>query len=306
MLEWAVFISTGSDPNELKSLENVSSATELAPFQAEVRALVQQHCGCVEFSRVYWGNEFCQRLIPGLDRLRTHYSAITESGLGFSLVTPYVTNEGLEKLKPLFQFLVEQGDAEVVVNDWGVLNVLRREYPQLKPVLGRLMNKMIRDPRVAQYYDTPGAPREALRALRESSVTAHAYRKLLENYGIEMVELDNLFQGIALHFDQLGLRGSLYIPYGYVATGRVCMIGSLHLPKHDKFCVDNVCRRECLNYVIEYCYSDSPFDNRDQRFFQKGNTVFYTHSDDMISWALLSAPGQGIRRIVYQPQFPMG
>ena len=51
------------------------------------------------------------------------------------------------------------GATEVVVNDWGVLRLVRREFPGLRPVLGRLMNKMMRDPRVAPFYS--GGPDDA-------------------------------------------------------------------------------------------------------------------------------------------------
>jgi hypothetical protein len=143
--------------------------------------------------------------------------------------------------------------------------------------------------------------------LQQCSITAPAYRKLLDCHGIEIVELDNVFQGIGVDFAPLGLRGSMYLPYGYVATGRVCMIGSLHLTKEKKFATDGACQRECHDYVTELDYGASPHEaNSERKFFQKGNTVFYVHSDRMLSWARLFAAGQGISRIVYQPTLPMG
>src|SRR5437867_3594050 len=78
---------------------------------------------------------------------------------------PYVTDRGLARPRPLLEAAAsERGEGtEVVVNDWGVLRLVRREFPGLRPVLGRLMNKMMRDPRVAPFYS--GGPDDARRAL---------------------------------------------------------------------------------------------------------------------------------------------
>ncbi len=68
-------------------------------------------------------------------------------------MTPFVTNRGLEQLEELLPVLAQTlPDAEVVVNDWGVLQLLRSEYPELKPVLGRLLNKSKRGPAHYEYF----------------------------------------------------------------------------------------------------------------------------------------------------------
>src|SRR5262249_27979740 len=76
---------------------------------------------------------------------------------------------------------------EVVFSDWGVLHLLRREFPRLVPVQGRLLNKSLRDPRVmGMYAETQaanGAALATLGALQRSSLDCASYTGLLERLG---------------------------------------------------------------------------------------------------------------------------
>lgn len=49
---------------------------------------------------------------------------------------------------PLFDYLNTcHSSAEVVFNDWGVMGLLKANYPVLKLSAGRLLNKGFKDPR---------------------------------------------------------------------------------------------------------------------------------------------------------------
>jgi hypothetical protein len=218
-----------------------------------------------------------------------------------------VTNPGLARLRPLLHWLASQDDPtiEVIVNDWGVLRLVRREFPLLQPVLGRLMNRMLRDPRIAAVFAKAHTSTAALQVLQQSSVAAAVLRDFLKRSYVMRVEFDNLIQGLDMNFDELGLSASLYVPYGYVATGRVCPIGSLLLPKPQKFDVASPCQQECQRYTLCFEYVDSPFDNRDQEFFEQGNTFFYAQGPQLIEAAAQMVERLSISRLVYQPRLPM-
>ena len=71
------------------------------------------------FSRLYFGNEFCQRLIPSPQEVDQVMDFAQEHHIALSLVTPYVTNEGLKKWKTLIEKVAEGNpQSEVVFNDW--------------------------------------------------------------------------------------------------------------------------------------------------------------------------------------------
>jgi len=232
-----------------------------------------------------------------------------EAGLDFSYVTPPSTDSGIEALKSRFSLLREESDPskaiEVIVNDWGVLRVLRRQFPEFKPVFGRMMNRMIRDPRVAPYYVSSTAPQEGLTVVQQSSLTNPLYQKSLREWGVDRHEFDNLFQGIKVEVEEKDVFFSLYVPYGYVATGRVCMPGSFNLPKEDKFTEYMGCRRECQDFTHKLSNSQSPFSNRSLELIQRGNTIFYANSLVMLESVFNGDISGSLDRIVYQPGIPI-
>lgn len=311
MTEWALAVSRTGDLD----LAALDARLALAPaargrlgdLQAETRDAISRVFGPVRVSRLYFGNEFCERLIPGAADLRRAAEAASARGLDLTFLTPYVTDGGLERLRPALDLLAANpaDGVEVVANDWGLVHLLRRDYPGLRLVLGRLMNRMLRDPRVTHYLASAPAPEEAHRALRQSGVTAPVFRRFLARLGVERVEFDHLPQGLDMDFRELGIAASLYLPYGAIASGRVCMIGSLHLPAPGKFDVESICRKECRLYTFAFECSSSPYADRDQEFLEKGNTYFYYQDAGMMAAAAELVERLGIGRIVYEPGLPM-
>jgi hypothetical protein len=81
----------------------------------------------VRFTRIAYGTEFCENLIPSRDSLR----AVAASGRPLTFLTPYAGDEGIANIRALLPEL--PAGSEVVFNDWGVLRMLRREFPHLVP-----------------------------------------------------------------------------------------------------------------------------------------------------------------------------
>ena len=48
-----------------------------------------------QLTRLYFGTEFCQRLLPSKNEIDRVMGFVQENNCAFTLVTPYVTNEGL-------------------------------------------------------------------------------------------------------------------------------------------------------------------------------------------------------------------
>ncbi len=310
MMEWALHVKGISDVREIGRLNGDPCPSRRGffdPVRVESAKVIEELFGRIALSRIYFGNEFCQHLIPPPSLLARICSAAQVKGLGFTLLTPYVTDEGLERLSPLFEFLADREErSEVVINDWGVLRLLRREFPRLTPVLGRLMNKMLRDPLATAYY-APHArtPKPALFALRRSNLTVPIYQAFLKRSGIRMVEVDNVVQGIDMDFKSSGLAAALYVPYGFVATGRICLFASLNQPKEKKFTVSTICSKECQRHYAECSYNEPPLKGNPFAFLHRGNTVFYPQGKSLLRSALRHAEARGIERIIYQAQIPM-
>src|SRR5262249_12755118 len=195
--------------------------------------------------------------------LESALDAARSRGLAFTLLTPYVSNEGVSALRPLFATLAGNRGGEVVFNDWGVLNLLRREFPALTPLQGRLLNKSLRDPRVTTMYASAPAPATTLSVLQRSNLDCESYTRLLMALGVNTIEMDNLPQGNDLGFADSGMRVNVYLPFGFISTSRICMAAGLHYRKQDKFQPGAPCRHECQTHLLEYAYTNSPFGNRD-------------------------------------------
>lgn len=256
--------------------------------------------GPAQFTRIAYGTEFCEHLLPTAEALK----AIIAASIPLTFLTPYVSDEGIVRLRRLFPLL---SDSEVVFNDWGVLRLLRTEFPRLTPVQGRLLNKSLRDPRIMPVYAETSASEHlsALRVLQSSNLDNATYLALLDRHGVHSVELDNLPQGNDLGFASLGVRVSVYLPFGFISTGRVCMAAGLHYPPREKFQPAAPCRYECQTHQLEYTYTNSPFGKRGQKFWLKGNTYFYRHTPAMLESLAQEASRGHIARMVYQPRLPM-
>ena len=51
--------------------------------------------------RVYFGHEFCQRLLPSAGDVTAAARSAAERGRAFTLVTPFVSNAGLARVREL-------------------------------------------------------------------------------------------------------------------------------------------------------------------------------------------------------------
>ena len=309
MIEWALALFRRSDladlPRHLR-FETAPHGRQDAQ-QAEARAAAIEAFGPPAWTRLYFGHEFCERRAPAVDDVRRAYEAASSAGLAFSLLTGYVTDQGLDRLRPVLAWLAGRDDPhiEIVANDWGVVRVVTGDHAALRPVLGRLMNRMLRDPRIMPGFVGAPAPGDALAAVRQSSISAPVFRRLLARLGVERVEFDNLIQGLDMDFAGLGVAASVYVPYGYVVTGRVCAIGSLGQPASDRFHVGADCRRECQRYTITRQASASPFDGGHREYLERGNTCCYYQDRSAIASAGEMAQQAGISRVVYQTDLPV-
>lgn len=307
-MEWSLHIAGADDLEGDLSLDHIAGferSVTIQPFAALAARLIAEHFGQINFTRCAFGNEFCEHLIPAPSAVESALDAAQSRNLAFTLLTPYVSDAGVIALRLLFELMARNGGGEVVFNDWGVLNLLRREFPTLTPAQGRLLNKSLRDPRVTTMYASAPAPAATLSVLQRSNLDCESYMRLLTRLGVNTIEMDNLPQGNDLSFAESGLKTSVYLPFGFISTSRICMAAGLHYRKQDKFQPGAPCRHECQTHLLEYAYTNSPFGNRDQKFYLRGNSYFYAHTEAMLRVLFDQARSGRIARMVFQPRLPM-
>ncbi|OQA90484.1 MAG: hypothetical protein BWY26_01417 [Elusimicrobia bacterium ADurb.Bin231] len=264
----------------------------------------------LKFNRVYFGAEFCQCLIPSLEHLTRIKKLCEKKELKFTFVTPYVTDFGIKQLVPIFSYLNScDENIEVVVNDYGILNLISRDYPRLLPILGRCMNKMERDPRFAKKLPAGMIPGQ-LRVWQETCLTLPYYKRILGEMGVKRFEFDIVPQGIKTDFSGSGFSASLYYPWTFVTTGRVCETGSLSLEDSKKFRLDVSCAKECREYfaywVTPPCECNNKCETKSAKssyIFQVGNTIFMLC--EAPADVLRELFSRGFDRVVYEPGLPL-
>ena len=263
--------------------------------------------------RIYWGAEFCQNLIPTIQDTEKILAFINRGNLKFTFVTPFVTEQGLNKLEKAFTWFKKiRLFPEIVVNDWGVLECLESEFKgYFEIALGRLLVRQQRDPAIKKVIEkqlpfavrgkdgkirivvhrVPGLSfQQGIKASYASSGLAQG---VFSRFGIKRVELNNVMQG--LNLQGLKLKRSLYTPFVNISTTRFCPMES----RFQKVNRINVCKMECQRYY-------DILRNRavSKVVYKRGNTTFYKNPIKMQILANLTRMGANIDRIVFQPELP--
>lgn len=247
-----------------------------------------------KYSRLYFGNEFCQRLIPSEKELGQVLDFVVERNVDFTFLTPYVTNAGLGQIERLMLMVhTAKPDSEVAFNDWGVLSVIRENYPSLRPVMGRLLNKMKRGPRLMMFMNI--MPKETIGYFQTCSLEVPEVQRFLVDNHVRRVELDNVLQGISLDLKATGISASIYVPYAYVTTTRLCLANRCEDPNSADWLGIAECRKECQSYCFTLRHPALPVP-----LISKGNTKFIRNEQ------LPSNPEDiGINRIVQEAEVPI-
>jgi hypothetical protein len=92
------------------------------------------------YSRVYFGTEFCERLLPDYSELSEIVRKVKEKGKALSFLTPPVTEDGINKTKRLLEVIDK--DDEVVVNDYGIIELINKEFKN-PIIIGRVIGRNI-------------------------------------------------------------------------------------------------------------------------------------------------------------------
>ena len=226
--------------------------------------------------------------------------------------------DGLKRLEPLFEQIRNEGcTCEVVVNDWGVLNRVNCKYLNLTPVLGRLLTKQKRGPRLVELLkrrtrprlvESPDDPGTRYLVLQKKlPIDLDPYYKgsntssvpiihdFLLNRRIRRIELDNTLQGLFLELPQDKISASVYLPYVYITTTFFCPTAGCDQERTSVLKI-KPCKKECQRYVFKLRHKTMP-----KVILLKGNTQFYKNSKLSINELKMS----GINRIVYEPEIPV-
>ena len=219
--------------------------------------------------KVRFGSEFCDIKLPDFRTLRLAYKLAEEAEKEFSYVTPPISNPTLGKIIENLSFLNGLGPAEVIVNDLGVLRLLRK-YQGLEPHLGRLRvytpgrcpwSQITRMPNVS-YFSRRRVEQIFYQTALNYEPTIRFYREM----GVQAADVDWIPQSFK-HYKELvkhGVNLSVHLHLVPAALTRKCHTARL-------------LEEESFDSCSKPCYSKAyKMENKALKveLFLQGNGVF--------------------------------
>jgi hypothetical protein len=205
-----------------------------------------------DYDRIYFGEEFCERLIS-FESYKKAIDKHKNSRIDISIVTPVCTDIGISILEKTFAYIEKiLPHCEIIVNDYGVLNLVRRY--NLQPIIGRVLSRQRRGIH-SKFISTE----LALKYLKSSAYPMNAH--LLRNLGIKRVEIDNLSQGLE---NEDEFNRSIHYPLSYITITRNCKIANSDSISNKL----DYCNKECDKYQIKMYNENIP------EMIMIGNAIF--------------------------------
>jgi len=251
-------------------------------------------------TRLYVGAGFCERLLPPPHLVAELVGIAGDHDLAPTLLLPPLTDRGIRKAERLFPMLDGAPDPEVVVSDWGALDLVANHHRSLRPVLGRLLVPTLRDPRVVHRLATcPDAPHRVLDGLRSTNLFNPDLADFLRRRGVERVETDVGVDGDVLDLTATGFVGSCHLGWSVAATGRICHIGAHDAAAPNRFGVGR-CAARCREVFLEH----APSIRVPGRRIDAGNASLFQPPPAALARAIPAA--RGVDRLVLALGAPHG
>ena len=250
---------------ELRLLDNAEFALELnctslyeeylcQPLQAFLASYWQKNYLTHSYfagripDRFYIGNQFCHNLFPIEEQLFSIMDKVYSEGSEITLVFSYIREFMLLSVGKLLEKVdnwccIHGVNVEIVVNDWAMVEMLCGKTSRLHPVLGTLLNKRKKDPRMKyKSGDTL--------LFQQNSLNAGFYRDFLaEEFHIHRYEWESCGYPQELPPG----KNSLHLPFYQTNTSQYCPLyalcttgdrGTQQLAEH--------CPKFCEKYTLLY------------------------------------------------------
>lgn len=227
----------------------------------------------LKFSRLYFGSEFCERLIPTTKELEKVINFCKKNKINLTFMTPIITDDPyIENFKKIFKVINDSNleKKEVIFNDWGVFRLLKK-FSNLDLVLGRFLTKQKKDPSFIEDLFNKNflnLDNETQDIIKKSTIdTTELLKKFLKKNDILRAEFDNVYQGINIDSD---IKKTLYYPFVPVCLTRLCKAHS-YVTKKPYIRGKNECMKECK-------YTSYTYSINNVHMFLKGNVQFYCNN----------------------------
>ncbi|WP_024832484.1 hypothetical protein [Ruminiclostridium josui] len=239
------------------------------------------------FSRVYIGNEFCSNIFPNIKQLLKLMNKAYESNFDITLAFPFINENYNGQLTEILNETdnwckSKDKSVEILVNDWGMLELLKK-YSNLKPVIGRLLNRRKKDPRLNWWW---GYNKNSDN-LKENSLNTDHFIKFIKEMGISRLEYESSPGEVYISKG----KHSMHFPFYQINTSPFCLLYA-----HCNLKMPDLIVSGCPNYCSEF-YLQYP---EHLNMIGKGNSIFGFHKLLFIEAEMLKKYIEaGIDRLVY-------
>ena len=202
-------------------------------------------------TRLYIGNEFCHNLFPNWNQLICMLEKARSEGLDVTISFTYLREELLSQteqgINQLYDWCKKMNfPIELVINDWGMLPLIQKKTDLFTPVLGVLLNKRRKDPRIKYKAKCD----KELEQFMCNSLNNDFYQEnLQEKYGMNRYEYESCGYPIEIPKG----RHSLHIPFYQTNTSQYCpLYARCKEGRRGKQRFVNGCSEYCSEYVFSY------------------------------------------------------
>ena len=203
-----------------------------------------------DIDRIYVGNEFCHNLFPGELTLIKILEKAAFQGINITLSFTYLRecliNKTKEILEKVYEFCSKKNIViEIVINDYGMLSLVKGKEKYFKLSLGVLLNKRKKDPR----YIYKKGYMENKELISENSLNSKVFRDFLKENNIERFEYENCGYDIKIPEG----NHSMHIPFYVTNLSQYCTLYAKCTTMNrgcQKFVLN--CPHYCNDYVFLY------------------------------------------------------
>lgn len=200
--------------------------------------------------RLYIGNEFCHNLFPSLDNLIKMLEKAKEESLNVTLCFTYIRECYIQKTKDIIEKVydwckINNFKIEIVINDWGMLKLLKDKENYFTLCLGNLLNKRKKDPR----YIYKNGYEKNKKLLSLNSLNNKKFREFLKDNNIERYEYESCNYKIAIPEG----KHSLHFPFYMTNSSQYCPLYAMctTMNRGNQKLVKS-CPKYCRDYVFLY------------------------------------------------------
>lgn len=197
------------------------------------------------FDIIYIGDEFCGLCLPekkDIDELIRH-DGIDKKKI--VIVTPVLTSRDPESILKILDFVCEKVDSPaVVINDWIMLDILKRFRGMIEPIAGRILVS-----RYLNKFHTHGYDRFSNNENEKEfyCLFPDKFIEFIKSNGIYRLEFND-FDHLRLTSGQLkgnNIASHIYYPFAYINTSRYCTAAGGYGSYKEDPAED--CKKECIN-----------------------------------------------------------